>query len=53
MGKQVEYEGRCSRCKKQVSIINGKEVRMKNGLRTWKGDCEKCGDSVFRLLGKR
>ena len=42
---------RCMRCKKQVTILNPKEVRMKNKMRAMSGNC-KCGTKVFRILGK-
>ena len=45
-------EGRCMKCKKQVKIKNGKEAKMKNGMKAMKGECPTCGTKVFRILGK-
>lgn len=45
-------EGRCMKCKKSVEIKNGKETKMKNGMKAMKGECPKCGTKVFRILGK-
>jgi len=44
-------QGRCMRCKKQVEILNGKEVTWKNGMRAMEGKC-KCGTKVCCILGK-
>ncbi|VVB81913.1 Uncharacterised protein [uncultured archaeon] len=44
-------EGRCMKCKKQVTIKDAKEVIMKNGMKAMKGLCA-CGTKVFRILGK-
>ena len=52
MSNKDECRGRCDKCKKQVNILNAEEVRMKNGMRALKGDCEKCGGTVFRIQGK-
>ncbi|MFH1916466.1 MAG: DUF5679 domain-containing protein [Nanoarchaeota archaeon] len=40
------------KCKKQVQIKNGTEIRMKNGMKAMKGVCPACGTKVFRILGK-
>jgi hypothetical protein len=45
-------KGRCMKCKKQVEIHNGKEVRMKTGNYMLKGKC-KCGCTVCRIIGKK
>ena len=39
-------EGRCMKCKKQVEIKDGKEVKMKNGMKAMKGVCGACGTKV-------
>lgn len=48
----ADYEGRCMKCQKNVSMKDAKEVKMKNGMRAAKGTCAKCGTKVFRILGK-
>lgn len=45
-------KGRCMKCKKQVTIKDGKEIIMKNKMKAMKGVCTKCGTVVFRILGK-
>jgi DNA-directed RNA polymerase subunit RPC12/RpoP len=45
-------EGRCMKCKKAVTIKNGKEVLIKKGTKAMKGVCPTCGTKVFRILGK-
>lgn len=45
-------EGRCMRCKKQVTIEGGKENVSANGMRMLKGKCAKCGTTVCKILGK-
>jgi len=39
------------KCRKEVEILEGKEVVMKNGMKAMKGKCS-CGTAVFRILGK-
>lgn len=47
-------EGYCVKCKAKCEISNGKEVEMKakgnNKRRAMKGQCAKCGTTVFRIL---
>jgi DNA-directed RNA polymerase subunit RPC12/RpoP len=45
-------EGRCMKCQKNVTIANGRETTMANGMKAMKGECPKCGTKVFRILGK-
>jgi DNA-directed RNA polymerase subunit RPC12/RpoP len=45
-------QGRCMRCKKQVEIKNGKEVKWSNGMRALSGVCPHCGTKVNCILGK-
>ncbi len=45
-------EGRCMKCKKQVTMKDANEVTMKNKMRAMKGICGTCGTKVFRILGK-
>ncbi len=45
--------GYCVKCKKKDrTIVDAKEVRMKNGRRAIKGKCEVCGCGMYRILGK-
>jgi DNA-directed RNA polymerase subunit RPC12/RpoP len=46
-------EGRCMKCKKQVTMKDEKEVIMKNGMRAASGVCGDCGTKVFKILGKK
>jgi len=45
-------EARCMKCKKNVTVKNGKEVVMKNGMKAMKGECSVCGTKTYRILGK-
>jgi DNA-directed RNA polymerase subunit RPC12/RpoP len=45
-------EGRCFKCKKSVTIKNGKEVVNKRGMKAMKGVCPDCGTTVYRIVGK-
>jgi len=45
-------EGRCMKCKKQVEILEGKEVVTKNNLLMIKGVCPECQTKVCRIVGK-
>ncbi len=46
-------EGRCMKCKKQVTMKDGKEETMKNGRQAMRGSCPDCGTKVFRILGMK
>jgi len=48
----METTGRCMKCKKPVTIKDGKEVTTKNGRKMLKGVCPECGTVVCRILGK-
>lgn len=45
-------EGRCMKCKKNVTMQDAKEVVTKNGMKMAKGKCPNCGTTVCRILGK-
>ncbi|MEK6872004.1 MAG: DUF5679 domain-containing protein [Nanoarchaeota archaeon] len=45
-------DGYCVKCKKTVTMLNGKESKTKKGTRIMKGKCPKCGITVCRILGK-
>jgi len=47
----MENTGRCMKCKKAVTIKDGKEVTMKNTRKMLKGVCPECGTVVCRILG--
>ncbi len=44
-------EGRCMRCKKQVTIENGKVSKTTRGTKIMKGKCGNCGTTVCRMGG--
>lgn len=43
-------EGRCFKCKEQRTIVDGKEVTMKNGRPALKGKCKECGTTIFKIV---
>ena len=45
--------GRCMKCKKQVEIVDEKEVIMKNGMKAVTGTCPDCSTKVFKITGKK
>jgi len=45
-------EGYCVKCKAKREMLNGKEVKTKNGRRMLKGKCPECGTTMCRILGK-
>ena len=45
-------EGRCMKCKKQVTIKDPQEIVWKNGMKVASGSCPTCGTGVNRILGK-
>lgn len=50
-------EAYCVKCKKKQEMTNAKEVSMngKGGVkrRAMKGQCPKCGTTMFRILGAK
>ena len=40
----------CVKCKANVEVKGGKEVKMKNGRPALKGSCAKCGTGVYKIL---
>ncbi len=46
-------EARCMKCKKQVTVKDGKEVVMKNGMKAISGVCPDCSTKVFKIVGKK
>ena len=40
---------RCMKCRKQMKMLNGKVVTMKNGRNAMKGNCV-CGTTMFRII---
>ena len=45
-------QGYCVKCKKTVTMNEGKEVINKRGLKMMKGKCPNCTTTVCRILGK-
>ena len=48
----MSKKGYCVKCKKKVTIKDGKEKTWKNGMRALSGKCPNCGVGVNRILGK-
>jgi len=49
-------EGRCMKCKEQVTIKDPKDTTIKSRggeLAAVHGTCPKCGTKVFRIVGKK
>ena len=42
--------GYCVKCKEKQTIVDPKEVKLKNGRVMMKGKCEKCGTVVCRFM---
>lgn len=52
----AEYKGYCVKCKKKdVTMKNAKETTMKGKvtMRAVKGECPKCGTTMYKILGKK
>ncbi|MBI4214831.1 hypothetical protein HY546_02445 [archaeon] len=47
----AELKAYCVKCKAKVTIKNPKHVKLKNGKPATKGECPKCGTTVFRIGG--
>ena len=45
-------DGYCVKCKKTVTMLNGKESKTSKGIRIMKGKCPNCSTTVCRILGK-
>ena len=43
--------GYCVKCKAKREMKNPKPVTMKNGRRATKGQCLKCGTTMFKIGG--
>jgi len=37
------------KCKCQVSMVDAKQITMRNGRNAWQGTCPTCGTKVFKL----
>jgi len=46
-------DGRCMKCKKQVTMKDEKEEITANSMRMAKGKCPECGTTVCKILGKK
>jgi hypothetical protein len=46
-------EGYCVKCKAKSTIVDAKEVTMKNKRTALKGKCAKCGTGIYKILGKK
>ncbi len=45
-------DGYCVKCRKMVTIGEGKDVVWKNGRRAHQGKCPNCNTTVAKVLGK-
>lgn len=45
-------EAYCVKCKCKRTMVDEKEITMKNGKRALQGKCESCGTGVFKILPK-
>ncbi|MCS7134581.1 MAG: DUF5679 domain-containing protein [Candidatus Pacearchaeota archaeon] len=48
----MEYEGRCMKCKTKRKIKDPEATEVKKGVWAIKGKCEKCGTTIFKIIGK-
>lgn len=48
-----EQQAQCMRCKKKVTVKNGKETITDKGTRIMKGECAVCGGNVAVILPKK
>lgn len=44
-------QGYCVKCKAKSTMANATQVEMKNGRPAMKGQCEKCGTGMYKILG--
>lgn len=49
----MEYEGYCVKCRKKVSIKQGKVEKTAKGRPMAKGTCPNCGTTVTRFLSEK
>jgi hypothetical protein len=49
-GDQV-VQAYCVKCKTKREMKNPKKVKMKNGKPATKGECPKCGTTLYRIGG--
>lgn len=49
---ETMVEAYCMKCKTKRQMKNVKDVKMKNGNSAKKGECEKCGTSMYKIGGK-
>lgn len=48
---QKMTEAYCVKCKKKVTMKDGKETKTKRGTKMMKGKCPDCGTTVCRIGG--
>lgn len=51
-GEETMVEAYCMKCKMKRKMTKVKDVKMKNGNPAQKGECEKCGTSMYKIGGK-
>ncbi len=39
----------CMKCRKQVDVVDPKQITMKNGRPAVNGTCAECGTKVFKI----
>jgi hypothetical protein len=45
-----DVKGYCMKCKKMMTMDNGKKSKMKNGREMMKGECHKCGCKMAKIM---
>jgi len=47
----MAIKGYCVKCKSKKEMQNPHKVTMKNGRLAYRGECPKCGTTMFRIGG--
>jgi hypothetical protein len=46
-------EAYCVKCKAKKKMIDGQNVKMKNGRDAMQGKCETCGTGMYKILSAK
>jgi len=49
----AKVEAYCITCKKMQEMKDPELTTMKNGMEAYKGTCSKCGQKLYRIVGKK
>ena len=52
MPESKVIKGYCMKCKQSRVMVNTKRIIMKNKRPACKGECKKCGTSMFKIVKK-